>query len=193
MLLRNLQFSDYDPKKSLKSLISPLFTPIQQTSMTSTPMTMQKFEKTPITQDFTLPVSKPQTDKISWQGTNYDPYSRAQNRPNATSTNLGIGAGGVKIDETMVAVPRQKDGVTGMLRMGTVIEVNGKKYLVADLMSSEFNGQNKIDFATPKQGSKIIPEHNQKFSDIKIIRQGNGRQDLRDFIKSGQWEKMKNG
>lgn len=129
----------------------------------------------------------------SWKGTNYDPIDVTQNRPNAKKETIGIGAGGVKIDDSMVAVPRQKDGETGMLRMGTVIYVPSldKKFLVADLKSSKFNGLKQIDFATTGTSSQISPKHNQDFSDIVIVREGKGREDLRNYVKSGEWKKEK--
>lgn len=122
-------------------------------------------------------------------GTNYDPYDPDQTRKNPD----GKGAAGVKIDDSMVATSLKKDGITGNLRLGTVIYIPElkKKFLVADLMNKKFNGMDKIDFATPKSGKKALPQFNKQFT-IQVVRKGNGREDLRNFIKSGQWEKLKN-
>ena len=130
----------------------------------------------------------------SWQGTNYDPMDRKQNRPFAKSKTLGIGSAGVKMDESMVAVPRKKDGITGMLRLGTVIYIPqlNEKFLVADLKAERYNGQQHIDFATIGTSSEISQKHNQSFKDIIILREGEGREDVREYVESGEWEKEKN-
>jgi len=123
-------------------------------------------------------------------GTNYDPYDPNQTRPNPD----GIGAAGIKIDESMVATSLKKNGITGNLRLGTVIYVASlnKVFLVADVMNKRFNGMNKIDFATPGSGSATSTEHNTDFSDISIIRQGQGKgEDTRNFVESGEWDKLK--
>lgn len=128
-----------------------------------------------------------------WQGTNYDPLDIWQNRPDATAENIGKGAAGVKIDDTMVAVSRKKDSDEAMIRLGTVLEhpETGKRYLVADLMNERFNGMQKIDFATPKRGKEIDENYNKSFKGFKIIREGQGYEDVRDFVESGEWDKIK--
>ena len=134
-----------------------------------------------------------EVEKEKYTGTNYDPYDPSQNRPNATSSNLGIGSAGIKMDETMVASSLKQDGITANLRLGTVIyipELN-KKFLVADTMNKRFNGMNKIDFAVPKSRGSIIPELNKQFT-IQIIRKGQGRADARELVNSGQWDEIKN-
>ncbi len=123
-------------------------------------------------------------------GTNYDPYDPDQTRPNAN----GEGAvTGVTIDETMVAVPRKPNSNEAMVRLGTVIYVPELDdiFLVADLMNKRFDGQNKIDFARPEKGKTPDPTVNKNFQNIQIIRQGNGYEDTRNFVQSGEWEKMK--
>lgn len=129
-----------------------------------------------------------------WQGTNYDPYDIWQNRPDATEENIGLGAAGVRVDESMVAVSRKKGTDTGMLRLGTVLrnpETN-EVFLVADLMNRRFDGMNKIDFATPKKGKEIDERFNKTFSGLEIVREGSGYEDVRTFVESGEWDKMKN-
>jgi len=128
----------------------------------------------------------------AWQGTNYDPLDVWQNRPDATEENKGIGAAGVRIDDTMVAVSRLPNSDQAMLRLGTVLRdpKTGKKYLVADLMHRRFDGQKKIDFATPQTGKKIKEEYNQTFEGLEIVREGNGYEDVRDFVESGEWATM---
>jgi len=129
-----------------------------------------------------------------WKGTNYDPLDPSQNRPNAKPETIGIGAAGVRMDEGMVAVPRKDDGITAMLRLGTVIyipELN-RKFLVADLQNARFNGQQKLDFVTSGTGSGISPAHNKNFNNIVIVREGQGRADVREYVESGQWEEDKN-
>lgn len=127
-----------------------------------------------------------------FSGTNYDPYDPEQNRPDTTPEDLGKGASGIKINENMVAVPRKKDSDEAMLRLGTVLRVpeTGKLILVADLTSREFDGQNKLDFATPKTGKKIKSEVNKEFNNLEVLREGQGYKDVRDFVESGEWEKM---
>ena len=136
-------------------------------------------------------VSSPKEIEGEFIGTNYDPYDPDQTRPNPT----GEGAvKGVTIDETMVAVPRKKDSNESILRLGTVIYVPelNNIFLVADLMNRRFDGMNKIDFARPNK--KKTPDEivNKTFSGIKILREGGGRADTREFVKSGEWEKMRN-
>lgn len=138
---------------------------------------------------------EPTTPKLEgeWIGTNYDPLDIWQNRPDATPENLGKGAAGVKIDESMVAVSRKKGTDEAMIRLGTVLRdpETGKKYLVADLMNRRFDGQNKIDFATPKRGKEIDANYNRTFSGFEIVREGQGYEDVRNFVESGEWDKMK--
>lgn len=128
-----------------------------------------------------------------WQGTNYDPFDVGQNRPDATEENIGIGAAGVKIAENMVAVSRKKDSDEAMLRLGTVLRdpESGEHYLVADLMNRRFDGQNKIDFATPKTGKEINEKYNRTFSGFEVVREGGGYEDVREFVESGEWDKIK--
>ena len=130
----------------------------------------------------------------SWQGTNYDPTDRSQNRPFSKSNTTGKGAAGIEIDESMVAVPRKKDNITAMLRLGTVIYIPElkQKFLVADLMNKRFNGQQRIDFATMETTTEISSIHNKSFEDIIILREGNGYEDVREYVESGEWEKEKN-
>ena len=128
-------------------------------------------------------------------GTNYDPYDRAQNRTDATEDNLGEGTvPGFKIDGTMVATSKKRDNVTGNLKLGTVIFVKSlnRPFLVADVMNKRFNGMNKIDFANPRSGSTPIPKYNKTFAqdDIEIVREGKGREDVRNFVNSGEWMNM---
>ena len=141
------------------------------------------------------PVSELKTLDGEWQGTNYDPYDRNQNRPDATTTNLGeMAVSGVKNDGSMVAVPRKKDGITGMLRLGTVIYVPSlnQKFLVADLKNARYNGQQQIDFPTPGAKGEVSPTHNQSFGNIIVLREGSGKADTRNYVNSGEWEKEKN-
>lgn len=128
-----------------------------------------------------------------WQGTNYDPYDVWQNRPDATEENVGLGAAGVRIAENMVAVSRKKGSDEAMIRLGTVLRdpETGEKYLVADLMNRRFDGQNKIDFATPKTGKEISEKYNRNFSGFEVVREGGGYEDVREFVESGEWDKMK--
>lgn len=130
-----------------------------------------------------------------WIGTNYDPEVRHQNRPDATSTNLGLGAAGLRIQPGMAAVPRKPGSEEAMLRLGTVLEnpKTGERYLVADLMNRRFDGMQKIDFATKGTGDKPSPDYNKIFKGWKIIREGAGREDARKLVESGEWEKIKNG
>ena len=137
---------------------------------------------------------KRETLKQTFIGTNYDPLDPKQNRPNAKKETIGIGAAGVRMDDTMVASSLKLDGITSNLRLGTVIYVPSldKKFLVADLMNERFNGENKIDFVTTNSGRKPNPTFNKNFDGIQVIRQGSGRKDARDFVNSGGWDKMKN-
>ena len=128
-----------------------------------------------------------------WQGTNYDPYDVWQNRPDATEENVGLGAAGVRIGDNMVAVSRKKGSDEAMLRLGTVLRnpENGEMYLVADLMNRRFDGQNKIDFATPRRGKEIDKGYNRTFSGLEVVREGAGYEDVRNFVESGEWDKMR--
>lgn len=127
-------------------------------------------------------------------GTNYDPYDVEQNRPDATEENIGLGAAGVKIKENMVAVSRKPKSDEAMVRLGTVLRDPETKelYLVADLMNRRFDGQNKIDFATPKTGKEINEKYNRSFEGLEVVREGQGYEDVRAFVESGEWDKMKN-
>ena len=140
------------------------------------------------------PVEQKNLLEGEWNGTNYDPYDIWQNRPDATEDNLGEGAiAGLKIDENMVAVARKKDSDEAMLRTGTVIrvpELGNRLFLVADLLNERFNGQQKIDFATPKKGKEVVTDFNKAFKDIEVVRQGQGKEDARNFVNSGEWQKM---
>lgn len=130
-----------------------------------------------------------------WQGTNYDPMVPNQNRPEATAENLGYGAvAGVKIRPGMAAVPRKPNSDEAMLRLGTVLEnpKTGERYLVADLMNRRFDGMNKLDFATENTGDAVDPYYNQIFEGWRVIRQGNGYEDARNFVLSGEWDKLRN-
>lgn len=124
-------------------------------------------------------------------GTNYDPYDPDQTRPNPD----GRGAAGVLMDDNMVATALKEDGITGNLRLGTVIripELGNRLFLVADIMSQDFNGMNKIDFVRAEKKKTSDPEVNKKFSNIEIVREGNGRADARELVESGEWAKMLN-
>ncbi|MFA5696388.1 MAG: hypothetical protein WC917_02980, partial [Bacilli bacterium] len=138
--------------------------------------------------------SAPTTPKTysSFTGTNYDPYHTAQNRPDSKKEDIGKGASGIFIDDSMAATSLKKDGITGNLRMGTVIWVPElkKKFLIADTMNKRFNGQNKIDLATPHTGSEIIPAYNKNF-DIVVLREGKGAEDARNLVNSGEWDNIK--
>lgn len=125
-------------------------------------------------------------------GTNYDPYDPDQTKPEPD----GIGKAMIKLDESMVATSLKEDGETGNLRLGTVIRVpalDNKLFLVADTMNKRFNGMNKIDFVAPNSKKKPDPNLNQNFEGIEIVREGQGAKDAREFVESGEWEKMKNG
>lgn len=93
----------------------------------------------------------------------------------------------------MVAVPRQTDGLTGMLRLGTVIYIPelDQVFLVADLMNKRYNGQTKIDFVRPNKKKTPDETVNKDFSGIQVIRQGKGYEDTRNFVTSGEWDKLK--
>lgn len=137
----------------------------------------------------TLPEKKPiETLETEQLGTNYDPYDPDQTRPNPD----GIGAAGVKLDESMVAVPRKKDNLTANIRLGSVIYVPdlNKIFLVADLMNKRFNGKNKIDFVQPGAKKKPVPRLNKNFGGVQILRLGDGRRDAREFVSSGGWDKF---
>ena len=124
-------------------------------------------------------------------GTNYDPYDTDQTKPNPD----GLGKALIKLDESMVATSLKEDGETGNLRLGTVIRVpalDNKLFLVADTMNKRFNGMNKIDFVAPNKKKAPDPKLNQNFEGIEIIREGGGPADAREFVESGEWEKMKN-
>lgn len=138
--------------------------------------------------------SSPNVLEGEWQGTNYDPYDRGQNRPDATDENLGVGAATVKVGDNMVAVARKaEDDSTPMLEYGTVLREpeSGEMYLVADLLNKRFAGQNKIDFATPNTGKEIDEKYNRTFSGFEVVREGKGRTDARELVESGEWDKMK--
>lgn len=138
--------------------------------------------------------STPPTKKLEspFTGTNYDPYDPQQNDPTRDPALVGVGAGGFKIDENMVATTLQKDLETATLRLGTVIRVPelDRVFLVGDLLNKRFAGQNKIDFATPQKGSVPDPTFNKDFKDIEILREGQGYADARQFVESGEWQKM---
>lgn len=123
-------------------------------------------------------------------GTNYDPYDPDQTRPNAN----GEGAvSGVKIKEGMVAVPRKVGSDEAMIRLGTVVYIPELDdiFLVADLMNRRFDGQYKFDFAKPHMKKNPDPSVNKTFNDVVILREGDGYGDTREFVNSGEWEKMK--
>lgn len=125
-------------------------------------------------------------------GTNYDPYDPDQTRPNPD----GKGKAGIVMDDDMVATALKDDGLTGNLRLGTVIRIpslGGKMFLVADTMNKRFNGMNKIDFVRKNKKKTPDPDVNKEFSDIEIVREGNGPEDARNFVESGEWDKMKSG
>lgn len=129
-------------------------------------------------------IYKPQTITA----TNYDPFDPRQTKSYGKKGEVAIGEGVIN-DGQMVAAARDKSGQP-FIPYGSVIEMNGKRYLVADTMNKRYNGTKKIDFPTPKQGSKI----NKKFQGkkkIKILRLGKGKADARRFINSGQWQVFK--
>lgn len=123
-------------------------------------------------------------------GTNYDPYDPDQTRPNPD----GKGKAGVKMTDDMVATALKEDGLTGNLRLGTVIRIpslGNQVFLVTDTMNKRFNGMNKIDFVRSDKKKEPDPEVNKEFSDIEILREGMGPEDARTFVESGEWENFK--
>jgi len=123
-------------------------------------------------------------------GTNYDPYDPDQTRPNPD----GKGKAGIKMTDDMVATALKEDGLTGNLRLGTVIKVpslNNQVFLVTDTMNKRFNGMNKIDFVRANKKKEPDPEVNKEFSDIEILREGMGPEDARKFVESGEWDAFK--
>ena len=130
----------------------------------------------------------PFAKRMGVQGTNYDPYDPSQTRPSPD----GRGAVGELMEESMVATSHKADKITGNMRLGTVFYIPelDKKYLVADVMNERFAGESRIDFVTPKQGKKIFEKYNKPFT-VQILREGKGYEDARNFIKSGEREKMK--
>lgn len=141
------------------------------------------------------PKMKPEKPKaiktfdVPFIGTNYDPYDPEQTRENPD----GKGKAGIVMDDDMVATSLKDDGLTGNLRLGTVIRVPSlnKVFLVADTMNKRFNGMNKIDFVRKNKKKTPDPEVNKEFSDIEIIREGDGPEDARKFVESGEWEMLK--
>ncbi len=130
------------------------------------------------------------TFDVPFLGTNYDPYDPDQTRPNPD----GKGKAGVKMTDDMVATALREDGLTGNLRLGTVIRVpslGNKVFLVTDTMNKRFNGMNKIDFVRADKKKEPDPEVNKEFSDIEILREGMGPEDARTFVNSGEWERFK--
>lgn len=122
-------------------------------------------------------------------GTNYDPFDPDQTKPEPD----GIGKALIPLDDNMVATSLKEDGVTGNLRLGTVIKVpslGNRIFLVADTMNSRFNGQNKIDFVRKDKKKEPDPEVNREFDDIEIIREGQGPEDARNLVESGEWEEL---
>ncbi len=143
------------------------------------------------TKTIEVPRIKPEPLEGSFKGTNYDPMELSQNRPDATPENIGEGAvAGLKVDDTMVAVPRKNDNLNAMIKLGSVIYIPelDQKFLVADLMNKRFNGIKKIDFATIGSGSQASSTHNRDFSNIIILRKGKGRADAREYVNSGKWK-----
>jgi len=129
-----------------------------------------------------------------WLGTNYDPYDRYQNRVDATADNIGQGAvKGVTIGPGMAAVSRIPNSDEAEIRLGTVLQDpnTGEVFLIADLMNRRFDGQKKIDFATPNTGKEINPKYNKTFSGFKVLRQGGGYKDTRNFVNSGEWDALR--
>jgi len=123
-------------------------------------------------------------------GTNYDPYDPDQTRPNPD----GKGKAGIKMTDDMVATALKEDGLTGNLRLGTVIRIpslGNQVFLVTDTMNKRFNGMNKIDFVRADKKKEPDPEVNKEFSDIEILREGMGPEDARTFVESGEWENFK--
>jgi hypothetical protein len=129
-----------------------------------------------------------------WLGTNYDPYDKDQNRVDATADNIGQGAvKGVTIGPGMAAVSRIPNSDEAEIRLGTVLQDpnTGEVFLIADLMNRRFDGQKKIDFATPNTGKEINPKYNKTFSGFKVLRQGGGYEDTRNFVNSGEWDALR--
>jgi hypothetical protein len=127
---------------------------------------------------------------VSFLGTNYDPYDPDQTKENPD----GKGKALIEMDDDMVATSLKEDGLTGNLRLGTVIRVpslGNKVFLVADTMNKRFNGMNKIDFVKKGKKKTPDPEVNKEFSDIEVLREGDGPEDARNFVESGEWEKFK--
>lgn len=120
--------------------------------------------------------------------TNYDPYAPSQTRKNTD----GKGAAGIVMDKNMVATSVLDDGETGKFRLGTVLYIPALDdvYLVADTLNDRHKDQ--IDFATPKNGSGVVPELNTSMDDIVILRQGSGKgEDTRNYVENGGWNYMK--
>lgn len=127
---------------------------------------------------------------IPFLGTNYDPLDPDQTRPDPD----GKGAAGVMMDDDMVASSLKRDGLTANLRLGTVIRVpslGNKVLLVSDLMNERFNGENKIDFVRKNKKKEPDAEVNKNFEDIEILREGEGYEDVRKFVESGEWDAFK--
>lgn len=144
-----------------------------------------------------VPTKSPKPEKpkalrsfdVPFIGTNYDPYDPEQTRENPD----GKGKAGIEMNDDMVATSLKDDGLTGNLRLGTVIRVPSlnKVFLVADTMNKRFNGMNKIDFVRKDKKKTPDPEVNKEFSDIEILREGAGPEDARKFVESGEWEMLK--
>jgi 3D (Asp-Asp-Asp) domain-containing protein len=132
------------------------------------------------------PIKALETEVI---GTNYDPFDPDQTRPGTD----GRGAAGVIMDETMVATPRKKGSDKAMLRLGTVVYVPelNDVFVVADLTDRRFDGMMKLDFVKPNMKKAPDPVVNKNFSGVQILREGGGYEDARNFIQSGEWQKLR--
>jgi len=138
----------------------------------------------------------PEKVPVKVKGTNNDPYYPKKNRPNSKKEDIGRGAAGFLLDDSMVASSKQARSDNLSLpefEYGTVLYVPElkKKFLVADLKGPDSAGTKSIDFSTPHKGGEVIPEYNKDFNVI-ILRKGFGKKDARDLVNSGEWEKLKN-
>ena len=116
------------------------------------------------------------------KGTNYDPFGATQTKPNPD----GKGAAGVTMTDSMIAVSRLRaNSSEPIVPYGTIIRIDGKEFLVADIKNQRFFGSFQFDFARPGSGDDPIPELNKDF-DFEIIELGKGRIDAREKAKRFQ-------
>lgn len=186
-------FKNIEPIKSFGELIGGAFGAAESMQQEATVASSTQQQPKPVRIQVVSDEPEYAVLEGEWQGTNYDPYDVWQNRPDATEENVGVGAAGVRIGENMAAVSRKKGSDEAMLRLGTVLREpeSGEMYLVADLMNRRFDGQNKLDFATPNTGKEISEKYNRTFSGLEVVREGGGYEDVRNFVESGEWDKMR--